>query len=173
MAGYRPSTNGERSIDMAVQTAAGCKIFIGPANTTADSQSDYESLSYTLIGEVENIGEFGDTFNEITFTPISDRRVRKFKGSKNAGTLPLVLGRDVTDAGQAAMKAARDSDSEYAFMVQQNDVVSGSPSNPTTFWFRALVMGFTIDIGDAESIIRANGSLGINSDVVEIAAVTD
>lgn len=158
---------------MAVQTAAGSKIFIGPANTTADSQADYEALAYTLVGEVENIGEFGDTFNEITFTSISDRRVRKFKGSKNAGTLSLVVGRDLTDAGQSAMKTARDSDSEYAVMVQQNDVVSGSPSNPTTYFFRALVMGFTVDIGEVESIIRANASLGINSDVIEVSAVSD
>jgi hypothetical protein len=158
---------------MAVQSAAGSKIFIGPANSSADTQSAYEALAYTLIGEVESIGDFGDSFGEIAFTAISDRRVRKLKGSKNAGTLQLTLGRDPSDAGQAAVAAALASDAEYAFMVQQNDPLTGSPSNPTTFFFRGLVMSRTVNIGEAESIIRSNVLIGINSDVIEAPAVND
>ena len=159
---------------MSVQTAAGSKIFIGPVNSTANSAAEYEALAYTLIGEVTDVGEFGDTFRTTSHTAISDRRERLFKTSKSAGTLALQLGRDPDDAGQAALKAARDSDSNYAFMIQQNDPgVSGSPANPTTHFFRALVLGFTTSIGNSENVIGASCQVAINSDVVEVPAVTD
>ena len=45
---------------MTVRTAAGARFFIGPANETADELADYPGLAYTEVGEVEDLGEFGD-----------------------------------------------------------------------------------------------------------------
>lgn len=157
---------------MTVQTAAGSKLFIGPVATSGtDAQGEFEALAFTEVGEIENYGDFGDQANEITFTAISDRRVRKFKGSFNAGTLQLTLGRDPSDAGQAAMKTALASDSDYAIKVMLNDGSAGSPSAPTTFYFRAKVMSYTANIGTVENVVRSTVGLGINSPLIEVAAV--
>lgn len=156
---------------MAVDTAAGSKISIGPANSTAASQTDYEALPFTEVGEVENIGEFGDTFNEVNFTALADRRVRKFKGSRNAGNIQLTIGHDSANTGQTDLNAALESDSDFAFRVELDDAGSGTGAAPTTFFFRAKVMAAPITVGDTESIVRINATLGINSDILKIDAV--
>jgi hypothetical protein len=156
---------------MAVDTAAGSKFYIGPQDSTADNQSAYEALSYVQVGEVENLGEFGDQFNEVTFTALGDRRVRKIKGSKNAGNLQVTIGHDSADSGQSDLEAALASDEDYAFKVELDDAGTGSPSSPTTYYFRGKVMSTAVTPGDAESIVKINAVIGINSDLVTIAAV--
>jgi hypothetical protein len=158
---------------MAVQSAAGAKLYIGPANSSAANQAAYEALSYVLVGEIENIGDFGDTWTEIMFTSISDRRARKRKGTRNSGTLELTLGFDGADGGQAALAAALESDNEYAVRISLQDATTGSPANPTTFYVRALIGSRTVAIGDAESIVRSSISLMLNSAIIEVAAVSD
>jgi hypothetical protein len=154
---------------MSVQTAAGAKFYIGPANSVADDTTAYGLLSYTEVAEVVSISEFGDTFNEITHTALSDSRVRKFKGSVNAGTITIELGLDVDDAGQAAVETARDvtaaATQEYAFKVELNDSLG---SNPTTYYFRGLVMSYTQNVGEVESIVGSTVNVGINSQPKEL-----
>lgn len=153
---------------MAVQTAAGAKLYIGPADDSASSSGDYIGLSYDEVAEIEDIGEFGDSVNEVTFTALSDRRVRKFKGSFDAGTLELTLGRDPSDDGQGAMIDALASDDDYAFKVELNDA-EGS-GDPTTFFFRGKVMSYTAQIGNTENVVRASASIAINSEIIEVPA---
>ena len=156
---------------MAVDTAAGSKISIGPVNASAATPTDYQALSYVEVGEVENIGEFGDSFNEVNFTALSDRRVRKFKGSRNAGNIQLTIGHDSANTGQTNLNAALETDFDYAFRVELDDAGSGTGAAPTTFYFRAKVMAAPITPGDTETIVRINATLGINSDILKIDAV--
>lgn len=155
---------------MGVQSAAGAKFYIGPQNSVADDTTAYGLLSYTEVGEVVSIGDFGDVFNEVNFTALADSRVRKFKGSVNAGTITFELGLDTTDSGQNAVEAARDVTSatlqEYAWKVELND--SGG-SNPTTFYFRGLCMSYTNNIGEVESIVGSTVNVAINSAIRELA----
>jgi hypothetical protein len=151
---------------MAVDTSAGSKFSIGPANDVANDQAAYELLSFTEVGEVESIGSFGDTYSEITFTALSNRRVRKFKGSKNAGTIELTLGFDGADTGQTAIKAALDADDDYACSVELND---GATTN-TFFYFRGKIMSYVVGDANTENVSMATVSIGINSDIIEVAA---
>lgn len=152
---------------MAVDTTAGTKISIGPADSTADDATAYGLLSYVEIGEVENMGEFGDASREVTFTALSDRRVRKFKGSRDAGTLSLTIGNDHTNTGQTNLAAAEQTDNEYAFKVEGPD---DSGTTPTIYYFRAKVMSFRFVPGDTETIFRTRSDIGINSQIVQVAA---
>ena len=152
---------------MAVDTMAGAKISVGPANSVANDQAAYEALAYTLIGEVESISEFGDASREVTFTSLSDRRVRKFKGSRDAGTVQITMGNDESDSGQSDLVTAEASDDEYAFKVEGPD---DSGTTPTIYYFRAKVMSARKVPGDVEAIFRTRSDLGINSAIVEVAA---
>jgi hypothetical protein len=156
---------------MAVDTAAGSKFYIGPVNSTAADSTAYEALSYTLVGEVESIGEFGDQYNPVTFTALDDRRVRKFKGSADAGTISLTIGHDSADTGQTNLDTALASDSDYAFKVTLDDAGTGSPSSPTTYYFRGKVMSTRVNPGDAENIVRVSAEVAINSAIVKVDAV--
>lgn len=156
---------------MTVRTAAGSRLYIGPANETADSEGDYSGLSYVEIGEVEDAGTIGDTANTTTFTSLSDRRVRKLKTTYDAGTQTITVGFDSGDAGMAALVAAFSSDSDYAFKMTLNDGSEGSPSSPTILYYRAKVVSKPYNIGNVENVVRRTFDLAINSEVIEVAAV--
>lgn len=156
---------------MAVQTAAGTKLFIGPvAGSEVDTLQEYEGLAYIEVGEIETFGEFGDQANDVTFTSMGDRRVRHFKGSFDAGQVQLGLGFDITDAGQAAVRAAMATDFDYAVKVTLSDESDDSGAEPSTFYYRAKVMSWRINPQNADSVVRATVTLGINSEIVEVAA---
>lgn len=153
---------------MTVNTAALSTLAIG-TTTQANNQTDYEADSYTNVGEVEDLGEFGDTAEEVTFTALADRRVRKFKGSFDAGTLTVTCGNDSGDAGQDAMLAAFASDDDYNFRVQLNDTPVGG-STPTTLYFSGKVMSKPKNVGNVSNVVRQMFTVGINSEILEVPA---
>lgn len=153
---------------MTVNTAAGSKIYIG-SSVVAASISDYETESYVKIGEVEDLGEFGDEAEEVTFTSLEDRRVRKFKGSFNAGTIPVTAGSDPSDAGQIAMVAAFATDLDYNFKVELNDQITLG-GDPTILYFHGKVMSKRRNVGQVNNVVRQSFSVGINSEILEVPA---
>jgi len=158
---------------MGVNTAAGARIYIGSedADDSIDTQGEYESEVWTEIGEVEDMGEFGDAWNTTTFTSLQDSRVRRFKTTKDAGEQNLVIGFSQGDAGQEALVAALASKFNHTIRVTLDDASSGSPSSPTTFYFRAMVTSNRRTVGTNDNIVRRNVTLAINSDIIEVAAV--
>ena len=156
---------------MAQQTAAGSKIYIG-TTAAATSQANFESDTFTEIGEVTNIGDFGKVYQDIPTNTINQRQTKHAKGAYDQGTLELQVYMDVTDSGQDAVQTALDSDDEYNIKIILNDAPAGSPSQPTTYYFRALVMSYRRSIADVNSMITASISLAINTDPVEVATVS-
>jgi hypothetical protein len=155
---------------LAISSTSGAQVFIGPVNSTADTKTAYASLSYTEIGEVESIGEFGDQASTVTFTSLSDARVRKRKGVRDAGDLALVVGHDPLDEGQIACTAAQATDFSYAFKVIIADAADANDPD-SVFYFRALVSNARIGIGAANAINKRNYALLIDSKIVEVLSV--
>jgi hypothetical protein len=166
---------------MGVNTAAGSAIYIAPqtpsfvtlieneASTAAAIITAAEALAWVEVGEAEDLGEFGDEASEITFTALKNRRVRKFKGTFNAGTITCTVGSDPTDAGQQAMIDAFASDLDFPFKVTLNDQLTIT-GTPTTLYFIGKVMSKRRNIGNVENVVRQNFPIGINSLIVEDAA---
>jgi hypothetical protein len=151
---------------MTVHTSAGTKIYIGGKGPLLDESA------FQLIGEIVNPGEFGRVYEEIQHTSLDNRNVRKFKGSRNDGNMNMQLGRDPSDDGQADLIVALDDDDDYNFKVELNDDPGGTGDSPTTILFKAKVMSYTTNIGDANSIVAATALLGIQSGtIVETAAI--
>lgn len=150
---------------MSVQTSSGSKVYIG--TTASNGATD----SYTEVASITNVPQFGRVYSEIKFSSLGDRNVLKFKGQRDDGTIAIDLGRDMSDAGQAAAVVALDSDLDYNFKITLNDASGVSGSTPTTFRFKAKVMSYETIPGNATSVVMAKLSLGIKSgSIVEIAA---
>jgi hypothetical protein len=156
-----------------LNTAAGCRFSLG-GKTGADTEADYKKDTYVEVGEIEDLGEFGDTFSSVTFTSLKDGRVRKYKGTADAGDLTLTVGLDNGDVGQRAIKVAHKdrTKGDYNIKITLND---GDPSAtpavlPTTFYMRGKVMNNTVAPGAADNVVRRNITIGINSDIIEINA---
>ncbi|AHF68687.1 hypothetical protein [Pseudomonas cichorii] len=159
--------------DDNLNTAAGCRFSLG-TKMVAATEAEYAADTYIQVGEIEDLGEFGDTFSSVTFTSLSDGRVRKYKGTADAGDMTLTVGLDNGDAGQKAVKTAHKDRSKgnYNIKVTLND---GDPTAqpavlPTTFYFNGKIMNNTVAPGAADNVVRRNITIGINSDILEIEA---
>lgn len=146
---------------MPTTTAAGASLAIGPADETAAGLTAFEGLAYTAISNVETIGDIGERFTAVNYTVLDTREEQTDKGSKTAPLINPTIVRDSGDAGQTALRAAKESDSQFAFRVTLNDEGSGSPSNPTTIYFRGLVMDATDSVPDANNMVRLNTEIKI------------
>jgi hypothetical protein len=152
-----------------INTASGAKISIGPT-TPAGTEAEYSALTYVEIGEVENLGEFGDQSNDVTFTSLKDSRVRHLKGARDAGVLALVVGRDSKDAGQVALKAAEKTKHAYAFKIEAADAEDASDPN-SVYYFHALVQSARENFGEADNVVRTTFNLGIATGIIEVPTV--
>lgn len=154
---------------MSVTTATGSKLSIGPVPAASvDTASEYAALTpYVQVGEVEDLGEFGDESNSVEFTSINDSRVRKFKGARDAGTMEVVVGRDPLNAGQLALKAAQKTKFEYAFKLEAADALSDDYTN-SIYYFRGLVMSSRENYGGADNVVRTSYNIAINSEPLEV-----
>ncbi|MBK3798641.1 hypothetical protein GAY33_05240 [Azospirillum brasilense] len=144
-----------------VVQSAGAKLFIGTKAATP---------VYVEVGEIENFGEFGKTYQTVKFNPVGKKRTQKRKGSFDEGSLSLTLGRVPSDAGQAAMREALDDPDAYPFKITLDDAPDGVGATPTTFLFEALVMSYTTNIGGVDGVVKSTTNLEINSDIEEEAA---
>lgn len=149
---------------MPVNTAAGARFSIGTKTPMATAVA-YAADTWVEVAEVENLGEFGDQVSSATFTALADRRVRKFKGTYDAGDMTLTLGFDSGDKGQDALNVALkdESSGDYNFKVELED--------GDIFYFAGKVMSRRIATGGAADIVKANVSIAINSEVLEVEPV--
>ena len=148
---------------MGVTTAAGTILSI------ADHTSDPSTATFTVIGEVVSVGEFGGTFNEIKHVPLNTRTVQKFKGSKDIGNMTLNLGKDLSDAGQTKAKEAYASDDVYWVRVEYPDKATptGHGSRET---YPARVMSFKTNIQGTDNIIGASCTISLQDEPTETPA---
>lgn len=165
---------------MAIHKTAGAKLFIGPVldpdtiNALSDSAAiDYfEALAdgdWTEVEEIEDLGEHGDTSEAISFTAIGNRRVRKLKGSKDAGTKTITVGRDPLDDGQIALVAAEGTDFNYAFKVVHADARTQAYTDSVEY-FGGMVMSKSTNQGQVNTVTRRSFPIGINTPVWEVAS---
>lgn len=158
---------------MSINASAGAKIFLGPTTavangTNSDMATAYAALTpYTEIKEVETLGEFGDSAQVISFTSLSDSRVRKLKGAKDAGDLQLVVASDPLDAGQTALIAAEGTDFSYAFKVILSDAADANDTD-SVIYFHAKVMSKRLGVGGANDVTKRTFVLGIDTKLVEV-----
>lgn len=144
----------------AAFTSAGSIISVSENAPATYNQVGFEALSYTEIGEVTDMGEFGKTYNVVTHMRIADRQVVKRKGSYNNGTMALQMARVPSDAGQAILVEAVDSDDSYSFKLELQD---GS-----VFYFSAQVTSYPLAVGNVDSITAATVNVEIDNDIIEV-----
>lgn len=153
---------------MTVHTASETKVYIGPTTVAADAAA-YAALTWVEIGEVQSLGEFGDAANDVTFTSLSDGRVRHLKGARDAGVVALVVGRDPLDTGQIAVRAAERTKFSYAFKIVAADALDANDTD-SIFYFHALVQSARDNFGENDSVVTTAMSLGITTAIIEVPA---
>ncbi len=152
---------------------AGAKLDIGAAKTfngTDFVETDFTTGSpvWTEIKGTTNLSSLGDVSELITSNQIGISRTRKGKGTRNAGSMQVVCDLDYADAGQLAAIAAEKTRSTYAFRLTFNDAPAGG--TPSIRYFTALVMSAAEQYDEANSVMKLNITLEVDSNVVRVAA---
>jgi hypothetical protein len=154
-----------------ITTASGAKIYIGPAvASTVDTLSEFTALSgWTEVGLVNNLGEYGDESSSVKFSVLNEGRTRKAKGTRDAGSMTLRVGRDTNDVGQAALVAAEATSNKFAFKIVYPDRLTPTGTDSMDY-FRALVMSKKNGGGTSDDVLTKTFMLDIDSEIFEVAA---
>ncbi|MDQ7775542.1 MAG: hypothetical protein Q4615_06335 [Paracoccus aminovorans] len=158
---------------MTIYATNGTRIFIGPALAAKSTDfvlADFPTAGsgWVEIGETEGLGTVGDTSAEITFDGIASSRTRRLKGTRNAGSMEVVCGIDSADPGQIAAVAAEKTPHDYAFKMVLNDAPAGG--TPSERYFVAKVASAAEQYDSANSVMKLNITLWVNSNVVKVDA---
>lgn len=148
---------------MTVRTSAGTTIGLSASQPATFNATGYDALTFTSIGEVTDLGEFGREYALVTHNPLGARGTVKKKGSFNEGTMTLQLGLDTDDAGQVLALAASTSDADYSFKV--------TTQNGDIYYFQAQVMSFKVGIGSVDQITSATITLELTSNSAGVGIV--
>ncbi|MBH3440537.1 phage tail tube protein [Pseudomonas luteola] len=142
-------------------TSAGTTLAVAAALPATQDAAGYAALTWVLVGDVTDIGEFGKSYDLVTHNPLAERATYKRKGNYNNGNLAVQMARVPTDGGQTILIDAVDDDDSYPFRVVLQ--------NGTTQYFSGQVMSYTTNVGNGGQITAAAVSIEIDGDVVEVA----
>jgi hypothetical protein len=143
---------------MAFQTAAGATLAISNSIPAAFTSVGYAALTYTEVGEITNIGEFGKEFALVTHLPLSRRGVAKRKGSFNNGTLTPTMALDPDNAGQVLFAAALQSDAPSSFKITLQD--------GTIYYLMGLVMMYKPNVGTTDDVVTASATVEVDDSAI-------
>jgi hypothetical protein len=150
---------------MALGTVAGTKVSISAAAPATFDVAGYAALTFTEIGSIEDGGEHGRAYAEVTFNPIASRGTQKFKGSFNEGNKTLSIGYNSDDVGMVLLKTALDDDADYSFEVEYPD--------GDIDYFQAKVMSLVKATGGVDTIRMATVELAITTNSAGVGIVED
>lgn len=148
---------------MSVGTTAGTKLGISAGVPATYDVAGYAALTYTNVGNIEDAGEHGRVYAEVTFNPIAERGTQKFKGSFNEGNKTLSIGYDSDDAGMILLKTALNSDNDYAFEVEY--------PNGDIDYFQAKVMSLVKQVSTVDTIRMVSVELSITTSSTGVGIV--
>lgn len=149
---------------MSIASTAGTKLSVSIASPSNQTETDYKALTWTEVGEITDMGVIGADGNLITVQTIGNRLDRKLKGSINAGSQSLELNKDTSNAGQTILKEASrigsaTVDTNISFKTQYKD--------DTLDFYQALVMSYTTNLNDSNSVTGASCQVELNTSIVE------
>jgi len=155
---------------MPINTGAGTRLYIGPRlaaalpKLKADAITLLAAITYTEVGELESIGDYGDTINDVTFSGLAAGRAQHLKGLADAGSSELSIGFDAGDAGQLALVEAFIDRSRFDYPIKVVYV------DGETDYFAAKVMSNKKTGISVEGVLKRTVTLGINSEIYEVPA---
>ncbi len=120
-------------------------------------------VTYSVVGEVANLGDHGRTYEDVNYTTLGERGTVHLKGTYDEPEKSLEMIKSVVDAGQVIMTTASTSDADYTFKVAYG--------NGDIDYFQAKVFSFVSVGGEANTIRRVNATVRIDRQgVVEVPA---
>jgi hypothetical protein len=152
----------------AIFTATGTKVYIAPSQaSTPANAAAYQGLTWTEIGFVETIGEYGDESSIINFAVLGDGRQRKAKGARDAGALSLTTAHIADDTGQQALEAAEATYNNYPFKIVLPNRLATAGDDEEDY-FMGLVTSKRLNVGGNDNVVRRTFNIAVNSAITVV-----
>jgi len=136
----------------------------GPVSFDA---SGYGALTFAAVCPLETIGDFGTSFESITFDDICTGIRDKIKGINDNGDLEIVCGYDDTDTGQGHIvtAAADESVLDWHFKVTLPNKQAAA-GDDAIIYFSGKVMTNNVGPGGANDVVKRNVTISITKPLV-------
>lgn len=155
----------------SIAVASGATVAITTSTTppATFNAAGYGALSYTDLGCLSSIGEFGDVSSEVTFDCIGTGRTLKLKGQRDAGNMELTVALDDTTGGFDALHAAQENDStgDFYFKVTLPNKQNATGTDAIRY-FGGKVMQVKEVLGGANDVMTLQVTVGINTAIVRV-----
>ena len=148
---------------MTAITSTGTLFALAAAQPATVDAVGFAALTYTNVGEITELPEYGASAEVVTHLPLATGRVVKLKGFINNGSMSVQCARDADDAGQQLLAlgvTGINKNVEHSFRVTYQD---GSID-----YFTGKIFSYTKNPGGANSVVGSSVQVEINSDIVEV-----
>ena len=85
------------------------------------NEAGWEAGTYTEVGNIQDMGEFGDTHTPIEYNILKEGRVKRLPGAVDGGQVSISIVYDSNDGGQTIIKDANGTDGLHYFKVKDSD----------------------------------------------------
>lgn len=153
-----------------VQSMSGATLALSAGRPVTFDSVGYSDtdITWTTVGEVENFGEHGMQSQVLTFTAVADAIVQKLKGSKDYGTMNLVLGNIPANTGQILLATASESQNRYSARITYP--LGDGEITPEIHYLDVLVVTRNFTDGDVNAIRKMACGLAICKKPIEVSA---
>ena len=154
-----------------VYTSTGARLYVSASQPATEDQAGFEAIvDWVEVAEVVDMGEFGGSAEVVTHAPLNSGRTIKRKGTINDGQMALQLGKDLSDAGQAALKSGFDG-ANRAVVHSWKIVHPTAPDGSVlTQYNRGQIYGDTTNLGSTNNIVGASVPVEFEIAMVEVIA---
>lgn len=152
---------------MSKQTSTGVSIACVQGRPATLDKAGYEALTYTNIGEVTNIPDFGATIQVVESNPLATGITEKFVGFANNGSVALEADYDDEDAGQSLATDAVDTG--HASFGQEFSFELTYSSGAKRYWVGRFFSATEVP-GSANSMVTTTMNVEINTPILKVAA---
>lgn len=163
---------------MALHATFGATFYIGttaPIDFTnyLTAINDFDDDEYTEVSWLVDMGEFGAESEVSVRRFINADYVERRKGTRDAGAMAIVVGRDPTDPGQRAMLAAEadTNHTPYNCKVVLNDRPT-SDGEKTVYYFQAIIASARVVMGTEADQTNVSFNCAISGRIVPVMAGT-
>lgn len=150
---------------MAKQQNTGVIVSASAGQPATFDEAGYGALTFTDVGEVLSVGEFGSTVAEIQSQPLATGVTEFFAGFIEYGQAALGLERDASDAGQQILSDHTDGANKREPFSVKVTLPDGE-----VIYLDVRCFSYTTNIGAANSMIGSAANLRVNKKPVLVAA---
>ncbi|ALN73586.1 hypothetical protein [Aureimonas sp. AU20] len=146
------------------------KVYIH-GESSADTKAEFEALTWTEIGDVTDMGEFGDEREEITKETFGRGRRIKRSGVSDAGALELEVLRNVFDPGQTIARNALKGGKTQAIKVVFDDVPPGG-GTPTVVYCLGVILSGKYVVSGPNEMLMQRFKASLTGEPIEVPATS-